>query len=102
MPVPNARRFLVSVLVAMLFVGILMLISGFGSFLNRSRGGFIHFGGPTNESDPAYEVWYWPSHILSRVFFALPTGLLVVSSCWCRQHEYGAGVPHYIVTHPVA
>ena len=79
MALPDARRFLISVWLSIIFVGILMLTSGIGSFLNRSRGGFIHFGGPTNESDPAFAEWYWPNHILRQVFFALPTGLLVVS-----------------------
>ena len=72
-------RFVVSVFVAIFVVGVLTVTSGVGSFLNRSRGGFIHFGGPTNQSDPAFDEWYWPNHILSRVFFAFPTGLLVVS-----------------------
>ena len=42
------------------------------------RGGFITFG-PQNSSDPEHEQWYWPAHILSRLLFAAPTGLLVVS-----------------------
>jgi hypothetical protein len=85
MAAPDARRFLVSVWLAVVVVGVLMLTSGIGSFFNRSRGGFIHFGhyGPINDSDPHHKEilppWYWPSHILSRVFMALPTGLLVVS-----------------------
>lgn len=83
MAAPDARRFVISVWLAAVVVGILMLTSGIGSVFNRSRGGFIHFG-PINGSDPHHEEilpsWYWPSHILSRVFMALPTGLLVVSA----------------------
>lgn len=75
----GAKRFMISVLVALTLVGVLVLTSGIGSFLNRSRGGFIHFGGPSNQSDPAYDKWYWPNHTLSRLFFAVPTGILVVS-----------------------
>lgn len=77
MAAPDARRFLVSVWLSAVVVGVLMLTSGIGSFLNRSRGGFIHFGA-VNGSD-IVPSWYWPSHILSRVFMALPTGLLVVN-----------------------
>ena len=78
MAAPDARRFLVSVWLSAVVVGVLMLTSGIGSFLNRSRGGFIHFGPVVNGSE-IVPSWYWPSHILSRVFMALPTGLLVVS-----------------------
>ena len=75
----GARKFLVSVLLAVLLVGALILTSGIGSFLNRSRGGYIYFGGPSNETTPSYVAWYWARHVTSRVFIALPTGLLVVS-----------------------
>lgn len=95
MAAPDARRFLVSVWLSAVVVGVLMLTSGVGSFLNRSRGGFIHFG-QINGSDPSHGIlppWYWPSHILSRLFIALPTGLLVVSwhtyihiVCGVEQH----------------
>ena len=75
----GTRKFLVSVLLAVGFVGLLMLTSGVGSFLNRGRGGFFYFGGPRNESDPDYYAWYWSRHILSTAYLALPTGVLVVS-----------------------
>ena len=77
----EARKFLVSVVLAVLVVGILTLTSALGSFLNRGQGGFIYFGGPRNESYPTYTAWYWSRHILSKVYFAIPTGLLVVSVC---------------------
>ena len=75
----TVRKVLISVLLALVLVGVLTLTSGVGSFLNRGRGGFIYFGGPRNESDPNYDAWYWSRHVLSTAYFALPTGLLVVS-----------------------
>ena len=75
----ETRKFLVRVLLAAGFVGLLMLSSGAGSFLNRGRGGFFYFGGPRNESEHDYYAWYWSRHILSAAYLALPTGVLVVS-----------------------
>ena len=77
----GARRFLVRVSLSFLVVGVLVLTSVVGSFLNRGVGGFIYFGGPRNESDPHYVDWYWSRQVLSKAYFALPTGLLVVSIC---------------------
>lgn len=76
---PEARKFCISVLLAVFFVGILILTSGVGGFLNRGRGGFIYFGGPRNESDSDYYAWYWSRHILNTAYVAIPTGVLVVS-----------------------
>ena len=74
----GARRFLVRVSLSFLVVGVLAFASVVGSFLNRGVGGFIYFGGPRNESDPHYLDWYWSRQALSKAYFALPTGLLVV------------------------
>lgn len=74
----NARKFVVKIVLAVVSVGVLMLISGIGGFLNRGQGGFIYFG-TRNRSDPNYVDWYWSRQALNRIYFALPTGLLVVS-----------------------
>lgn len=74
----SARKFVVKIVLAAVSVGVLMLISGIGGFLNRGQGGFIYFG-TRNRSDPDYVDWYWTRQALNRVYFALPTGLLVVS-----------------------
>ena len=75
-----AHKLLVRVSLSLVVVGMLTFSSMVGSFLNRGRGGFIYFGGPRNESDPHYVEWYWSRQALSKAYFALPTGLLVVSS----------------------
>ncbi len=64
-----------SVCVALFALGLLFLLAQLGGFLNRGRGGYV------NLSDMAY----WSAHILSRLLFAIPTGLVVVSSnvVWC-------------------
>lgn len=74
----NARKFVVKIVLAAVSVGVLMIISGIGGFLNRGQGGFIYFG-TRNRSDPDYVDWYWSRQALNRVYYALPTGLLVVS-----------------------
>ena len=74
----NARKFAVKIVLAAVSVGVMMLISGIGGFLNRGQGGFIYFG-TRNKSDPNYVDWYWTRQALNRIYFALPTGLLVVS-----------------------
>ena len=74
----NARKFVVRIVLAVVVVGILILTSGTGGILNRGQGGFIYFG-IRNKSDPSYGNWYWSRHVLSRIYFAIPTGLLVVS-----------------------
>ena len=74
----NARKFAVKIVLAAVSVGVLMLFSGIGGFLNRGQGGFIYFG-TRNKSDPNYVDWYWSRQALNRIYFALPTGLLVVS-----------------------
>ena len=74
----NARKFSIKIVLAAVSVGVLMLISGIGGFLNRGQGGFIYFG-TRNKSDPNYVDWYWTRQALNRIYFALPTGLLVVS-----------------------
>ena len=76
----GALRLLVRLSLSFLVVGVLALTSVVGSFLNRGVGGFIYFGGPRNESDPHYVEWYWSRQVLSKAYFALPTGLLVVST----------------------
>ena len=52
-------------------VAFVILFAQLGGLLNRGRGGYINFG---------EIVDYWPAHILSRLLFAVPTGLVVVSS----------------------
>lgn len=65
------------IVLGVILVAVCVLLSLLGSFLNRSRGGFVQFG-PTNASQELQDDWYWPAHVLSRVLFALPTGLLVL------------------------
>ncbi len=74
----NATTAVCRVLIVLICVGGFILVALLGGLLNRGRGGFITFG-PQNSSDPEHEQWYWPAHILSRLLFAAPTGLLVVS-----------------------
>lgn len=70
-----------SILAGLLVVASVVLVATLGGFLNHCRGGYVHFG-PSNmqPGSPVYNHWYWPQHILGRLLFALPTGLIVVSS----------------------
>lgn len=61
----------VSWCVALFVLGLTFLFSQLGGLLNRGRGGYVDFGD---------SVSYWPAHILSRLLFAVPTGLVVVRS----------------------
>lgn len=69
---------MISVFTGCACVALVFLLSLVGGLLNRGRGGYIHFG-PANSSSPEGQVWYWPAHILSRLLFAVPTGIAVVS-----------------------
>ena len=78
---PSAKSvavLLTSIAIGLLCVGVAGLIAFLGAFLNRGRGGYVHFG-PINASESETEEWYWPAHVLSRLLVAVPTGLLVVS-----------------------
>lgn len=68
------------VLAGLLLVAIALLIATFGGFLNHCRGGYVHFGPHGKEGTLVYNEWYWVQHILARLLFALPTGIVVVSS----------------------
>ena len=68
----------ISVFTACVCVSLVFLLSLVGGLLNRGRGGYIHFG-PANSSSPEGQEWYWPAHVLSRLLFAVPTGIVVVS-----------------------
>jgi hypothetical protein len=76
----RAPRLAVSISTALLVVGFSVLVASLGGFLNHCRGGYVHFG-PSNmkPGTHVYNEWYWPQHILGRLLFALPTGLVVVS-----------------------
>ena len=70
---PGARSsvvFLVSVSTAVVCVVLAFLLSIVGGVLNRGRGGYFALPNSTE--------WYWPSHALSRLIFAVPTGVVVV------------------------
>lgn len=69
-----------SILAALGVVFFAVLVATLGGFLNHCRGGYIHIGpSDAKPGSHVYEEWYWPQHILARLLFALPTGLLVVS-----------------------
>ena len=77
---PDTSRLIIlviSVFTGCVCVALVFLLSLVGGLLNRGRGGYIHFG-PANSSSPEGQVWYWPAHILSRLLFAVPTGIVVV------------------------
>ena len=68
---PDARRsvvFLISISTAVVCVVLAFLLSIVGGVLNRGRGGYFSF----NSTD------YWTSHAISRLIFAVPTGVVVV------------------------
>lgn len=68
-----------AVLAGLLVVCFCALVALLGGFLNHCRGGYVHFGPKSMEKGShLYNEWYWPQHILGRLLFALPTGLLVV------------------------
>ena len=72
---PGARRsvvFLISVSTAVVCVVLAFLLSIVGGVLNRGRGGYFSF----NSTD------YWASHAISRLVFAVPTGVVVVRKLW--------------------
>ena len=77
------RRKKAGAIAAAVLLGFLLVIGTIfvallGGFFNHCRGGYVHFG-PRNTTDTPAHEWYWPQHILSRLLFALPTGLVVVS-----------------------
>ena len=64
---------LVAVVRVSLALGALLLVvllSGVGGILNRSRGGWVDFSNLTGH--------YWPAHLVERLVFGVPTGFLVV------------------------
>lgn len=76
----RAPNLVAAVLAALLVVLFSVLVALLGGFLNHCRGGYVHFG-PSHMTPGShvYKEWYWPQHILGRLLFALPTGLIVVS-----------------------
>lgn len=75
---PQRSRALVlvgRVVMGLLVVAFFVLVATLGGFLNHCRGGYVHFGPETSVS----AQWYWLQHILGRLLFAVPTGLVVVS-----------------------
>ena len=77
-------RLALSVATAALVLVSSALMAALGGFLNHCRGGYVHFG-PTNltPGTPAYHDWYWPQHILARLLYAIPTGIVLVSENGC-------------------
>ena len=72
------------ILAGLLVVAFSLAVASLGGFLNHCRGGYVHFG-PRNGSQKVEAAWYWPQHTLGRLLFALPTGLVVVSTCLIPQ-----------------
>jgi len=80
------------------------LLSLVGGLLSRGRGGYIHFG-PAISSAPEGQVWYWPAHMLSRLLFAVPTGIVVVgrlaSLSLCKVARCNTRQTRLVVLHQV-
>ena len=77
----------VSIALAVCLVVFLHFFSHLGGLLNRSRGGYVDFrkAAPAGNSsrstdDGALGLDYWPAEICKNLLFAVPTGVVVVST----------------------
>lgn len=77
----NGYQTCVSLLAAFACLLFVILFANIGGLLNRGRGGWVNFGPPPknhSQPDPSLGLPYWPAHVLSRLLFAIPTGLVVL------------------------
>ena len=78
----NGYQSCVSLFTAFVCLFLVLVFANIGGLLNRGRGGWVNFGPPPenhSQPDPSLGLPYWPAHVLSRLLFAVPTGLVVVS-----------------------